>query len=179
MQLKRGNGLKRASSIQNRSILGWTDQLSVDCQHRIRYWYGTRIRCSLVWSLSSWRSQPDTTMLFLFLFSVSPCIWDYMFACPFQETGQAQLHNAITVSSCLMHSIVASSALVPLVASSSTAFTVFSSDVTFVTITCKDKRQEKKMALLPTQDSIRRNIEVKQTCEFRLWRQISCLFFLE
>ncbi len=44
-----------------------------------------------------------------------------------------------TVSSCLMHSIVASRALVPRVASSSTAFTVFSREVTFVTITCKHR----------------------------------------
>lgn len=41
----------------------------------------------------------------------------------------------LTVSSCLMHSMVASRALVPLEASSSTAFTVFSKDVTLVTIT--------------------------------------------
>lgn len=45
--------------------------------------------------------------------------------------------GALTVSSCLMHSMVASSALVPRVASSSTAFTVFRRDVTFVTITCR------------------------------------------
>lgn len=42
----------------------------------------------------------------------------------------------LTVSSCLMCSMVASKALVPLVASSSTAFTVFRRDVTLVTITC-------------------------------------------
>lgn len=48
--------------------------------------------------------------------------------------------GALTVSSCLMHSMVASSALVPRVASSSTAFTVFRRDVTFVTITCQMKK---------------------------------------
>lgn len=48
--------------------------------------------------------------------------------------------GALTVSSCLMHSMVASSALVPRVASSSTAFTVFRRDVTFVTITCQTNK---------------------------------------
>ena len=54
---------------------------------------------------------------------------------------------ALTVSSCLMHSMVASNALVPRVASSSTAFTVFRRDVTLVTMTCQ--RETRTLTVRP------------------------------
>lgn len=58
--------------------------------------------------------------------------------------------RALTVSSCLMHSMVASNALVPRVASSSTAFTVFRRDVTLVTMTCQgEKRGMRTLTVRP------------------------------
>lgn len=57
--------------------------------------------------------------------------------------------SALTVSSCLMHSMVASSALVPRVASSSTAFTVFRRDVTLVTMTCEIKEVTMRLTVKP------------------------------